>query len=344
MGYAGAPPSTYPISLDQRLLLGDQYRSLKEWLKTELAEINRDFQGGSHTASDSCERCIDKKRKVKQAYHDYYSSCSAVRSSGYSDELNAMFKTPEKYHLEDIHAFFEARLRHHLKRDLCELRQGERGETAQSIVDKTMAAEKFDEGRPLQEILDSVLESHLSSCQDPEQAAFVSRLQNTKLPVDRFPLYIKYYCNPCWNDTALQKNFKAKYARMFEAGKPHDEVVRTMRTEAAQTQAEELSAWKHRLAELQMAQSAHLKNKRKKAERKDRKDLGREDYEPRVVHCSLKECESSIDVESEEAIECALCDYLARKSHSRTHFYYCSVQHAEEDFVSLLVPPSSSAT
>ena len=245
--------------------------------------------------------------------------------------------------MDDIHALFQAKIRHHLKRDLCWLRQGERGvETAHSIVDKTMAAEKFDEGKPIKDILDFVLHSQLSSCQDPETAAFISQLQETKSPVERVPLYIKYYCNPSWNDTALQKNFKAKYARMFEDGVPHDEVVRAMKKEAGQTQDEELIGLKHRLAELQMAQSAHLKNKRKKAERKDRRDVDREEYEPKIAHCSFDSCENDINMESEGVIECALCDFLASKTHSRRHFYYCSVRHADDDFVSLILASPSS--
>jgi hypothetical protein len=333
MGYSGTSHSTYPLTLDQRLQQGDQYRHLKQELEESLANINRDFLGGTHTASDSCERCIAKKRKVKQAYYDYYSSFSPMQIPGYGGDLEMMFRNPDKYTLDDIHAFFQKHLRHHLKRDLCGLQQGE---SAKSLVDKTMATEKFDEGRPLQEILDFVLESQVGLCQDPETASFISELQNAKSPADRVPLYIKYYCSPSWNDTAFQKNFKAKYARMFEAEEPHGEVVKAMRHEVAQTQDGELKNLKHRLAELQMAQSAHLKDKRKKAERKYRRETDREEYESKIAYCSMEGCEVDINVESEEIIECALCDFLASKTESRTHFYYCSVEHAREDFVSLL--------
>jgi hypothetical protein len=44
-----------------------------------------------------------------------------------------------------------------------------------------------------------------------------------------------------------------------------------------------------------------------------------------------------VDVSTEEgAIQCAVCDWLARRSERRRRFFYCCEEHAEEDFVSLL--------
>jgi hypothetical protein len=145
---------------------------------------------------------------------------------------------------------------------------------------------------------------------------------------------MNYYCRPAWADSPQQKAFKAKYARMFGELIPHDEVLAAMEKEAADSHASKIDVLQREISELQMAQSAHLKVKAKKEEKHERMILDREPS-PKMVQCSLDGCANEVNLLA-DTIECAICEWLHRKGGERGRYVYCSVEHADEDFVSSL--------
>lgn len=242
-----------------------------------------------------------------------------------------MFDDSEAYSLEDIHVRYQRELRDHLKRNLCTVR---RGDSKEIIDQKTWTSSRFDSGEETKAILEPHLDGTLNATAR-EAADAIHALQKTTTSEERIPIYVKYYCTPAWADTPQQKNMKAKYARQFEAGLSHDEVLAAWKKEVLYLQQEEISKLKHRLGELQMAQSAHLKNQAKKAERDQRMQDRDYVFVPKPENCSLASCGAEVDVSAEGgAIQCAVCDWLARRSDRRRRSFYCSEEHAEEDFVS----------
>lgn len=322
------------------MLEADHFRHSEEQLNSALQNIDKFYstaRTGNHTGEPSCERCAKKKKRTRQAYYEYYLGQGPGRwdshLTAYREELQRMFDDTETYSLEDIHARYQRELRGHLKRDLCTAKRGD----SKAIIDqKTWTSSRFDQGEDTKSILEMHLDGTLNST--PREAAdAIYALQKTRTPEERIPIYIKYYCTPGWTDTPQQKNMKAKYARQFEGGISHDEVLAMWKKEVLYLQQEEISKLKHRLGELQMAQSAHLKNKAKKAER-DQRMLDREYVPaPQLERCSLESCGREVDLTVDGgAIQCAVCDWLARRS-DRRRFFYCCEGHAEEDFVSCIL-------
>jgi hypothetical protein len=298
-----------------------------------------------------------------QAYYDYYLGNQPGRwdegLSAYHQELENMFNSPG-VSLETLHVRFKAELREHLKKDLCAILPCD----SKDVVDYKIRVDELLRQVSLEEALDRWFQGKIdtlsfvpglngrvgldASRDVGHPAGFNVSLQDSRTAEQRAELFIAYYCAPAWNDTPKQRHMKTKYSKLFESGMSHDTVLGLWRKEAQEIKAREVERLRQRLGELQMAQSAHLKNKRRKME----KDARMKDKEyvvvPRLVGCSLPGCEHQMDVSQEGPIECAICDWLARKSEDRRRFYYCSGEHVEEDFVSpsisFLVTYSNFAT
>lgn len=297
-----------------------------------------------HTGSADCARCGQQRRQIWQAFYDYYLGTEPDRWDlnlrAYREEMREMLHSiPARYSLEDVNARFEQELREHLTKDLC---------TPQPDLDtmeftelKKLTLVQFGAGKSTTKILEERLDAELNSprLRSSDAIAFVEALQHSKNARERIQIYQKYYCSPTWEDTPQMKNFKAKYAKLFERGMSHDSVLELWKEEALEVQRADISKLKHRMGELTMAQSAHLKNKAKKAEKDQRMQDREYVFVPKQsAKCSLDRCGKEISLAEGEVIECALCDWLARKDKSdrREHAYYCSQEHAEEDFVSLI--------
>ncbi|KAE8448747.1 hypothetical protein EG329_008962 [Mollisiaceae sp. DMI_Dod_QoI] len=318
------PGSSVRLSLDQRLAQGDRFREAKERLKSSLTEIEHLYSSSEHlihSGQDDCERCTRKKADIARAYYSFYldedpQSWTSHASLEYKLELERKFNNPGSS-LDDLHATFRSGLREYLKQDLC-------SGTGAAQRERT---EIFVEERPTADVLNACLDHAQQKAPNPDAAAFIAELQETKTPEERAQLYVKYYCNSSWIDSSSVKNFKSKYARMFEQLVPHDEVVDAMRKEAEGSQLSKLEGLRRQLNELEMAQSAHLKAKAKK----DQKMRDREPT-PGVVQCSLVGCANEVDLATDETIECAVCEWLERKGSEKGRAFYCCVEHAEEDF------------
>ncbi|CAL3964372.1 hypothetical protein PZA11_001745 [Diplocarpon coronariae] len=328
----------YPHSLDRRLLAGDAFRDAKIRLENTLRSIEDHYSSpaaGFHTGSPHCPRCLDKKKHVSRAYYDYYLSDDArswyAEIPQYKHEIQRRFDNPDAYSLDDIHVFFQATLREHLKQDLCAARRGDNGAVT-SFKYKT--SDLFNESiRSTSEILTAYLDNISLICPNKDSVGFVHALQNTTTPEERAQIYIQYYCASSWDDPPAVKTFKAKWARMFESLAPHDEILAAMRREADGCHASKLSELQGKLSDIKMAQSAHLKNKKRKAEKdqRDQRVLDREPS-PRTERCTLGGCPAEINLLDGTVIECAICEWLDRKGGDRGRAVYCSVEHAEADF------------
>lgn len=159
---------------------------------------------------------------------------------------------------------------------------------------------------------------------------FNMRMNGAKTNEERAALYVSYYCTLTPDDTTQMRSLKTKYAKLFESGKSHDTVLGMWKAEAKDLKAREIGGLEQRLGELKMAQSAHLKNKKKKKMKKDAKMMDKRI----MVECSLPGCGKQMDKSKGGVDECAVCDWLAWRTGQRQHFYYCSVAHCKEDFVS----------
>jgi len=237
---------------------------------------------------------------------------------------------PSGYSLKEVHALFQSTFREHLKQDLCTPVEKD---TPQSFSLKSATAYQFDSGRPTADILSDYAAAIENIAPNPDAAVFASAINNSTSQEERARIYMNYYCRPAWADSPQQKAFKAKYARMFEALVPHDEVLAAMKKEAADSQANKIDVLQREISELQMAQSAHMKVKAKKEEKHERMVLDREPS-PKMVQCSLDGCTNEVNLLA-DTIECAICEWLHRKGRERGRYVYCSVEHADEDFVSL---------
>jgi hypothetical protein len=316
--------------LDEKLLQGDRFRASKENLEATLKGIEAFYaspQAPRHTGPPDCGRCNTKKRRVAEAYYEYYLSDAPGRWDSnlleYRQEIQRRFNHPEGPQLEEIHALFQSTLREYLKQTLLAPKPSDNSDVYSY---KSMAAGLLEQGKATNEVLKYYHSAQLNSC-NPSTASIVRALNNSQTPQESAQIYISLYCAPSPTDNPQQKNIKQKYARLFEQLVPHDEVIAAWRKEAAASQDSKLAHLKGRLQELQMGQSAHLKDKARKAAKAQRREPS-----PRVVACQREGCPLDVNISgSEEIIECAVCEWLERNG---GRFYYCSFEHCEEDGVS----------
>lgn len=333
-------PRHYPLSLDEKIREIEQFARTEKTLSQSLGNIERYFstpQAGLHTGTPNCDRCAQKKRQIWEAYCEYYLGREPdrwdSRLHAYREEMHQMLNSiPAKYSLEDVHRRFEQELRDDLQRDMSGT-QPDLGKMGLTEL-KDLRARRLE-----QHHTSADTEVDAPTIHSEEAIAFMTALQASKTSKERIQVYVKYYCTPSWSDTPAQKAIKAKYARLFERGFSHDVVLAKWKAEALESHDREISKQRHRLAELKMAQSAHLRSKAKRAE-KDQRMQDREYVfvQKPTATCSLEGCEQEISLgEGEEVVECAVCLWLAGKDRSegRRHSYYCSEAHLEEDFVSV---------
>jgi hypothetical protein len=264
----------------------------------------------------------------------------------YHQELEGMFNRSD-LPLEAIHSRFKTELKEHLRRDMCTMQPKDR----KDIVDHKMRLDQLLRELSIEEALakgfqekverlaavhgldGQIRSGSIGDATDP--AGFIDRLQEAKNTEERANLYIAYYSTPNPDDAPQLRNLKTKYAKYFESGMSHDSVLELWKAEAKDMKSREVEGLQQRLAELRMAQSAHLKNKKRKMMKEDAKLKDKQ----HLVECSLPGCERQMDYSKEVVIECAVCDWLARRTADRVvgrrrHFYYCSQNHNDEDFVS----------
>ncbi|KAG4414098.1 hypothetical protein IFR04_012750 [Cadophora malorum] len=325
---------TYPLSHDRRLQTGDHFRESKERLEESLSAVDRFYassEASPHEGRPNCQRCSKKKHDITRAFYDYYLSNDPrawyAGNAHYKQEMQRRFDSSDDLALDDVHSFYQSALREHLRQDLCTVLPTDNPKVADF---KYKTSDLFKESRSTDEILDLYLEHVSSIAPNADAASFNAALQDTTTAEQRAQLYVNYYCTPSWNDPPAVKSIKAKHARMFEALVPHDEVLASWRKDAQDSQAAKVSELQGKLSDIKMAQSAYLKNKKKKAE-KDQRMLDREPT-PRIEQCALGGCPVEINLVTEEVIECAICEWMDRKGGERGRAVYCSLEHANEDF------------
>ena len=336
----------YPLSLEQRVQQGDQFRRSGEELSATLNSIEAFFsnEAGPHTAQPHCETCVAKKQRIRQAYSSYYLGTEPGRWDAdllaYRAEIAMMLDSPDQYSLEDINKRFNQELREHLRKDLCTPCPNVDPLYLKTLTEfNTYLSKQFDENEPMENIIKTAINmklDHPDPFQPAETAKFLRQLHNATTAQDRAQVYKAYYCTSSWDDSPQQKNIKAKYERMFDSGLSPDAVISQWKHEALEAQKQEISKLKHRLGDLRMAQSAHLKNK---AAKKAEQDQRMQDVvQKQTARCNLQSCGREVDSTAEEGVlECAVCDWLAAKGQTegerREHAYYCCEEHVEEDFV-----------
>ncbi len=336
----GRPGLSFPLPMDEKLAQGDAFRKSREKLKAELEEIDRYFsspEAGCHTGPLNCSVCDQKKGKLIRAFCDYYLSTEpgtwTLDYPHFREHLQLRLNEPDPS-LEAVHSIFTARLRHHLKNEHCTPHVSDLPSTTTM---KRILLNMFMEGEPIPSILNFYLSDLEGRVSETEAAQFVAAMQKTKTPEDRARLYVLYYCSNGPNDPPVLRDFKEKYTRIFEALVPHDEVLVAMRKEAQDYQAknvQHVQQLEERLGALELGKKAHLK----KEQRKNARNGG--DVTEQVVNCSLDGCPIEINLMTEEVIECVICEWMAEKGgmdgERRERAVYCSVEHAEDDFVSII--------
>ncbi|KAF5873319.1 uncharacterized protein Bfra_008601 [Botrytis fragariae] len=329
---------TYPLTLGERLEHADNYRIDHEALRKTLESIKKFYESPfatPHTTDHKdCESCIGEDRQTRKAYQDWYLSEDPDRWYSklfdYKAELQSMFEQPKVHRLDEIHTRADHEFRAHLKKDLC----AHRPDDSEDIIEfKDRIAMELDQGRNISKVLNAYLTEYIKTCPNPDQVDFILHLHDTTTHKQRIPIYVSYYCSPLESDSISVRNYKSKYARMFENEIPYDEVVAAMKKESARTKDTEIAQLQHRLNELNLAQSAHLKAKAKKEQKDTLKYLHHQQVEKESkALCSYDGCDEDVDLSVPEgAIQCILCDWIASKvpedrDHKRT--YYCSPSHA----------------
>ena len=335
-------PSSGPprplLSVDQYLQQGDNFRHDQQELISRLKSIQSYYASDNsppHSGETKCATCDEKSRQILNAYYSYFLSNDPGRwhsqsHQAYKDELQAMFdQSSDLSGLDAICDRSERELRAHLLRSLSAVQPGD---TEDVIKLRIGTAELIDSPMPLKDALGHYLDGRVKTAPNEDAVSFIRDINAAKTEEQRAEVYVRYYCT--MEGTSKQRNLNSKYARMFREGYAHDVVVQAMRKEVEDSHKNELSSLRHQIAELQMAQSAHSKAKAKKAE-KDKRILDREDVPaPKTEACCFPGCPREVVVGGDESsIECAVCDWLAQKFSHRRHAFYCTVEHAEEDFV-----------
>lgn len=327
----------YPLSFDQRVQELDNLREDTLRLESKLSDIRKACEESSLCPNPIVE-CPEHMSQIAQAYKEFYLSDEPNRWHSnlkkYREDLQAMFNDPGEYTLADIHERARNELRQAQRSDLCTIRPDDSEET---IKWKNESAAMFDEGKSVTDIIDHRLKSQLETLPESEAAEkshFLKALEDSRDSKDRARAYVDYYCHQMPNDSREKASLKAKFAKMFQDGISHDILMTMMVKQVTETGATKKSDLENKLSELQMAQSAFLKNKAKKEETVSRRLQAQVEAE-KTVTCSFPECNAPVNLLAEDGpLECAICEWLSRRSSSKSQFFYCSIEHAEKDFVS----------
>lgn len=332
--------NTYPLTMERRLQQGDAFRESSEKLRNSLADIEKQFSKPKRPQDGRPNARSEKEKKdlIRSCYHDFYLSSDPrawySHLSNYKREMYALLNNPNDVPLVDIHRQHNELLEEHLVHDLT---AGMPSDPREIRAMQEMAFEAFQDhsGFDGADCRDQIMH-FLSLLQErvptKAMADSVRELQLTKGASERSRIYINYYCSPSPQDTVAQKNFKTKFARMFDQGLTHDEVYELMEKEAHSSKEVSLRNYRNELEGLQGALAAQQKLKKRKQE-KDRRMVD-QDPIPRTTRCSLQVCVIDLDL-SQTQLECAICQWLDAKGSGCTRFFYCSAEHADEDFVSI---------
>lgn len=243
--------------------------------------------------------------------------------------------------ISEVHKLYIQNLRDHLQNDLCHF---DRTDSPALATFKSLVRSKFREGEPEGDIINYYLENINCLSESPKELKLIRDLQETQTPEERAALYAEYYCSTSSNEPdSASVRFKRKYEKIFLSPTPHDEVIAMMRKEVNETRDRKLKDLNAKLRELEMGQKAHLKQQQKKRDR---------EVSEQIVDCSLEDCPIEINLNTDEVIECAVCEWLSEMSKEarvgqrerRQRTIYCSAEHADDDFVSYGPPcwlPSS---
>ncbi|RDW92612.1 hypothetical protein BP5796_02006 [Coleophoma crateriformis] len=327
-------PIIYPLTLSQRVQQRDLFRADRTTLEAKLTQI-REACNSKVQCEGEFPSCNKHVLAAIEEYRQYYLNPAPGRWHSellsYREEMTAMFAN-EDCTLDQIHERASRELRHHLQSDLCVL-NNEDSESMRAY--KKAALEMLSSGRDIGEVLEYYLNEQINSIADEEVQRFIWALQEASTPEERIPLYVRYYCQPLPSDSKSMENFKAKYARQFQQGIPHDSVLESMRKEAEGSRSAGNNDLQARLVDLQMAQSAHMKSLARKAAKDQKMKNAEPSPQPIDMPCSIPDCGVRVDLEDEEypgPIECSLCDWLSQKDETRKRYPYCTRQHAEQDF------------
>ncbi|KAH8811409.1 hypothetical protein F5884DRAFT_781998 [Xylogone sp. PMI_703] len=330
------PSSTsdvYPLSFDRRLLETENLRQDTLVLESKLSSIRQSCSESLQCPSPISE-CPEHMSQMVQAYREFYLSDEPDRwysnIQKYKDELNSMFNNPEEYTLADIHNRARKELRKAQGSDLCTIRPDD----AEEIIKwKHESATMLDQGKPIAEIIDYRINVQLEALPESEateRMAFLKALEESKDQKERARIYIDYYCQQLPTDSREQSSLKAKFIKMFQEGAPHDTVLTAMIKQTMEAKEAHKSNLEHMLGELQMAQSAHLKNKAKKEETFRRRQQVEAE---KTAECSFPGCDAPVNLlDKDGPLECAICEWLSQRSPTRKPYFYCSNEHADKDF------------
>lgn len=290
----------------------------------------------AHTGQPTdCRRCEEKKKQVRRAYYECYLAPAAESKQWdanypqYRQILSNMFDD-EHCQLEDICAFHGMVLKDHIHQDII-----------QSLPMDTFEDQKFstafsayvwDNNASIEEMFTWYFKHQPHIQRSQPLSEFVQNIQDATSAELRAQVYIKYYCTILPNDPSTLRNFKSKFARQFAELNSHDIVLAAMQEEAEVYQTKTLEQLRGELSELQLAKSATMKHKKRKAEQADQRMLDIDMDDSEYVNCALPSC--PLDVDISDTVECVVCDWLVRKGSAKGRVYYCSVEHSEEDFVS----------
>lgn len=370
----------YPLSLHDRLHYGQRFRQDVEDFTSALKTIEEKFASPSdklpkHTEGPDCRRCRMKKKDLATAYRKFFlgSESDADQNARWDNRLMSYREKVEKLMeseddltlegIEQVQALFKTELSKHNRKDLC---TPQAGDPEYILILKRETAERLLAGLSFEDTLQIALAaqeqfSNLPSI-GPDAQKLINFLQDPKNAQNAASAYQEYYCTIKPDDTPQQRSIKSKYSVTFGKGEPHDEVLEKWKKEALEIQAKETKDLKAQKVDLERAQKGHLRRQNGKKTEKDRRRREREmkataeayaERKQRMANCAMSSCEREIDLLAGDGpLECVVCDWLASKTPKgggeglREHAYYCSEEHVEDHFVSVLLRfqgPSRSA-
>lgn len=336
---------TYPLNLDEKLKTGDFYRKSRELLITRLKLIEDTSKLGIHSGPHRpCVTCQSRNKQIKDAFLEYYESEEPgslyAGNEQYLRELGDLFEglgweSSSSLRISALQDHNDDFLRDHLQLEFCTPSDEDSAEQLESKRQLKRMFLKSTNGSStdISEIIEAYAIYQMKQCRDPDAYNFQYRLQETRTAEERARLFTTYYCEIEPQDSAAVKTLKAKYARQFNELLPHDIVLGAMKEEANRIYRHELGSLRSKANELRMAKSASMKEKRRRAEQADQRMLAKNEERSRYASCALRNCTNDIDL-YEDPIECVICDWLASKDETRSRVCYCSLAHADEDFVS----------
>jgi hypothetical protein len=325
---------TYPLTSAQVAQITEHNETDNQELTTKLSELSKACK---ETCNTQFNKCNLHQKEMRKLYRTFYTNILPERWTSYR---------PEDY-ITDIQKLFEAqasmkRIRtrkdeerfKHLRDERTMYRVNDHPEVKKA---KDEARAMFDMKSPLDDIDVFLLQrqAEIVATLSDEEKAKQDLFDACRTEEEKYLFYRNQACLPLENDSPGDAELRAKWAKLFDAGIPYEDIYHTMEKDINDRLAK-IRGLEEKLADVKMGEMAHNKlqaAKQKERQRKAEKAARLEEQASKDYGCVTQGCQNPAKSEDGRhfPFECEKCESLFQLGKIERPSYFCSKECAVEN-------------